>query len=75
MSQLLGGSLGPEADYDLEVAGGKLTLKGKYHGQGGAVELALSLDAGYFLDALAKKIPGQVDDAVFSVLKAALAVS
>lgn len=73
MSELAGGSLGPEAKWDLSLSDGKLLLKGKYAGLGGGVDLTASISADYFLDELAKMIPGQLDDAVLKLLKAALA--
>jgi hypothetical protein len=75
MSELAGGALSPEASWELDLKGGKLLLSVKYAGQGGGADLALTLDSAYFLDKLAEKIPGQIDDAVFSLLKAAIAAA
>ena len=75
MIDLAGGELGSEAKWDLDLKGGKLVLSARYAGLGGGADVSVSLDANYFVDELAKKIPGQIDDAIFAVLKAALAAS
>lgn len=68
---LLDKELGPEAGAKIELAAGKIILSMALDSKGLGGELKLSLDSEYFLDELAAKIPGQIDDAVLAVLKAA----
>lgn len=67
------GQVGPEDKWSVDLVSGKVVLVNNYVGLGGSVDLTVKVDAGYLLDELAKKIPGQIDDAVFGLLKAALA--
>lgn len=66
------GNLGTVGKYDVEFKEGKLVAE--ISAEAGPLEagMVVKLDAGKVIDALAKAIPGQVDDAVFGVLKAAL---
>ncbi len=50
-----------EVKLDIKIAAGK-------------VQLVIEVDSDMLLDELAAKIPGQVDDAVIQVIKAALKV-
>lgn len=70
--QLAEGNLGAVGQYDIDFKEGKLCAELK--ASHGAVEgsMVVKLDAGAVLDAVAKAIPGQVDDAVFGLIKAAL---
>lgn len=52
----------------LELKDGKIALVLDTKG----VDVAVSVDSDYFLDKLAEVIPGEIDDAVFGMLKAAL---
>lgn len=63
------GKVGTVGSYDLAFSGGKLV--GTVTAEG--VTVAITLDATAVLDALAKAIPGTIDDAIFGVIKAALA--
>lgn len=72
MSELATGPLGPEGSFKLDLSGGKLLLTLNYKGEGGEGQLTFSVDSGYFLDKLAEKIPGQIDNAIFGLLKLAL---
>lgn len=64
--------LGPEAGAKVEISGGKIILSVDLASAGLGGGLKLSLDSDYFLDALAAKIPGSIDDAIIAVLKSAL---
>jgi hypothetical protein len=65
-------ALGPEGNMDLKLEAGKLVIEIKHVHASGEVSLVAKEDAGYFLDKLAALIPGQIDDAVIAVIKAAL---
>lgn len=69
---IVDGKLGSVGGYDLEFKGGKLMFKLNVSWNGLAGEVAMGVDADGVLDALAKAIPGQIDDTVFALLKAAL---
>ena len=64
--------IGSEGSLDLQFKDGKLVFLVKHNHASGSVSLVVEEDAGYFLDKLAAVIPGQVDDAIFAVLKGAL---
>lgn len=64
--------IGSEGNFDLAFTGGKVILTVKHTHASGEVSILVSEDAGYFLDKLAAKIPGTVDDAIFAVLKSAI---
>ena len=68
---ILRGNLGSEASYGLTFENGQLVFSMVYDGDGVDGRLEIMLDPAYFLDQLAKAIPGQVDDAVIAMLKAA----
>lgn len=65
-------AIGAEGSLDLKLEGGKLVIVGKHVHASGEIDLSISEDAGYFLDKLAALIPGQIDDAVIAIIKAAL---
>jgi hypothetical protein len=69
---LLDGKLGELAAYDVEFKGGKLVAKVSAEKSGVVAAVELSVDAAVVLDALKAAIPGQVDDAVIDLIKAAL---
>jgi hypothetical protein len=69
---IVDGNIGTVGKYDLEFKGGKLCLKINADVGYGAVTLDLDLNAEFILDALAKAIPGTIDDAILGVMKAAL---
>lgn len=73
-ADILDGKIGAVGGYDLEFKEGKLTFVVDVAAPGGLVsgKLGLGLDAGAVLDAIAKAIPGTIDDAIISVAKAAL---
>lgn len=66
------GELGGDGLFDLDIKEGDLVLKVVHDSKGLDAELNVRVDSGYFIDKLAEKIPGQVDDAILQVLKAAL---
>lgn len=73
-ADILDGKIGAVGGYDLEFKGGKLTFVVDVAAPGGLVEgkLGVGVDAGAVLDAIAKAIPGTIDDAIIGVAKAAL---
>lgn len=64
--------ISPEAKAKVVLAGGKLTLTADLDTGGLDAQVSVSVDTDYFFDELAKKIPGQIDDAVIAVLKTAM---
>lgn len=69
---LINKPLGSEGNIELELKEGKLNLIASHNSKGAGVSLNVSLDSDYFIDKLAAVIPGQIDDAIFAILKAAL---
>jgi len=72
MMDLANKDLGSEGNVELKVVDGKLILEVSHIHASGKVSLLVEEDGTYFLDKLAKAIPGQVDDAIFAVIKGAL---
>ena len=66
------GQLGSEGSYEIDLVGGDLVLKATHDSGGAAASVELKVRADYFLDKLAKKIPGEIDDAIFSIIKSAI---
>lgn len=66
--------IGTEGDIDVKLAGGFVTIEAKYAGSETQASASVSISVDKLLDKLAAKIPGQVDDAVIAVMKAALKV-
>lgn len=54
----------------LKLEGGKLIVMLDTKG----VDVSVALEADYFIDKLAEVIPGEIDDAVFAILKGALKI-
>lgn len=69
---ILDGKIGEVGAYDLEFKSGKLSFKVGVSVKGATASVAVELEADALLDAIAAKIPGQIDDAVLGLLKAAL---
>ena len=69
---LLEKDLGAEGKVKVVVEKGKLSLVCSYDGKGLDGEVKMSVDSDYFIDALAAKIPGQIDDMIAGLLKQAL---
>lgn len=63
---------GSEASMKVELLAGKLKLTVAYAGAGGGADVVAFVDSDYLIDKLAALIPGQVDDAIFSIIKASL---
>lgn len=59
-------------DFDIEVKDGVISLIAKHEGSDASVNVIVNLKADVLLDKLAAKIPGTIDDAIISVIKAAL---
>jgi hypothetical protein len=72
---IVDGKIGEVGAYDLEFKQGQLkfTLIAS-HAVGIEGELAIKVSADAVIDAIAKAIPGQVDDAVLGLIKQALKV-
>lgn len=70
--EILAKQISPEAIARVEIAEGKLKLSAVLDTQGVDANVAVAVEVDYFIDELAKKIPGQIDDAMFAVLKTAL---
>lgn len=60
-----------ESSVDVEYKDGKLRLSAAYDGKGAEVGLYIDVEPDYFLDKLAEVIPGQIDDKIIALLKAA----
>lgn len=61
-----------ELEVKIEVKEGKIILIGDYEGKLGGVELKLSVSAEQLVDAITAKIPGEIDNKLGELLKAAL---
>lgn len=71
-SHIVGGKIGEKAAYSVDFKSGQLVAElnmdeGFFKGG-----LVVKLDAGMVLDAIAKAVPGQIDDAVIAIIKGAL---
>lgn len=69
---LINKQISPEANAKVEIVAGKIQLIAALDSQGVDAEVKFSVDAEYFLDELAKKIPGVIDDAILGVIKTAV---
>lgn len=70
--ELINKQISPEAKGKVEIKEGKIQLSAVLDTGGVDANLSISVDADFFIDALAAKIPGQIDDAIFAVLKTAI---
>jgi hypothetical protein len=61
-----------EANVKIEIVAGKIELTAALDTSGADVAVKVTVDSDYFLDLLASKIPGQIDDAVIALFKSAL---
>ena len=61
-----------EAHIDVKLVQGKVVLEVQYDGVQADANLSVDVSVDLLLDKLAEKIPGQVDDAVIAIMKAAL---
>lgn len=64
--------IGKEADVIVEIVGGKIVVKAQLDSSGVGAGVSVTLETDYFLDKLSAAIPGQIDDAVIGIFKAAL---
>lgn len=64
--------IGAEAKVKMSVSGGKLMLTASDEMKGMGIDVSVSVDTDYFLDELAKLIPGTFDDMVIGLAKSAL---
>jgi len=62
-----------EVSIDVDLVKSNVEITFNYQGQGAGASLKGYVSADYLLDKLAAKIPGVVDDAIFAVMKAAIA--
>lgn len=69
---LISKDLGAEGKVKLVLEQGKVKLVAEYDSKGLDGKVEMAVDSDYFIDELAAKIPGQLDDAIFAVLKQAL---
>lgn len=72
MQDIIKGNIGSEGSYDVDFVGGKLIVNLNYVGNEAGVGLVASIGIDVLLDKVKEKIPGQIDDAVLDLLKAAL---
>lgn len=72
MMELVNEQIGAEAKVDVKVEKGVIRVEFAYDGKGGGAGLFATISTDYFLDKLAAAIPGQIDDAVIGIIKAAL---
>ena len=66
------GPLGSEGSYEIDLVAGDLVMRATHDSGGAAASVELKVRADYFLDKLAEKIPGEIDDAIFAIIKSAL---
>lgn len=64
--------ISPEASAKAEITQGKIILSASLDTPGVDGSLSIAVDADYFFDELAKKIPGTLDDALLGMLKSAV---
>lgn len=70
---IVDGKIGTVGEYDVEFKGGKLVAKvSAKPAEGVNAEMLVEVEASLVLDAIARAIPGKIDDAVIGVIKAAL---
>lgn len=60
-----------DGEFSLEFKDGKLKVSAGLDTKGVDVGVYVDLEPDYFLDKLAEAIPGEVDDAIIAMLKAA----
>lgn len=70
--EVLNQELGQEGKMSIKFENGKAIVTVSYDGKGGGASMTAFANADYFLDLIAKAIPGQVDDMVILALKAAI---
>lgn len=70
--QIAEGKIGAVGKYDVEFKGGSLVLEIAAEAGPGSVGLKVEVSSAQVIDAIEKAIPGQLDDMVLELLKAAL---
>lgn len=71
-ANIVGGKVGSVGAYDVKFVGGQLAAELVVEEGPFAGNLSVKIDAGKVLDAIADAVPGQIDDAVIALIKAAL---
>ena len=66
------GKLGDNGDFAIEIKEGVILISAGYMMNGLGAELGVKISPDVFIDKLAAAIPGEIDDAVLAILKAAL---
>ena len=66
------GAIGSEGFYEIDIVEGDLVIKAGHASKGASAGVEIRVESDYFLDKLAEKIPGEVDDAVIAIIKGAL---
>jgi len=69
---IVDGQIGEIGSYDVEFKEGKLVAKIGLEKVGLGVNLQVSINSDAVIEAIKKAIPGQIDDAIFSLLQTAL---
>lgn len=70
--EILKQEIGKEAFVTVELSEGKIVIKSELNSSGLGAGVMATIETDYFLDKIAEKIPGQIDDAVLAVFKSAL---
>ena len=65
-------AISSEVKFDLDIKDGKIVVSAMYDGKGLDSTISLAMDGEYFLDKLAEKIPGKMDDMIIAAIKGAL---
>jgi len=66
------GELGNEGNLKVELKEGNLVVSVSYDGHQADASVSIVVDSGALLDKLKEAIPGDIDDAVIDIIKAAL---
>lgn len=69
---LVNEQIGAEGHVKIVIKDGKIALVGTEITKGVGIDISVSVSVDYFLDELAKLIPGTFDDSIISIAKAAL---
>ena len=69
---IVDGQIGEIGSYDVEFKEGKLLAKIGLEKVGLGVNLQVSINSDAVIEAIKKAIPGQIDDAILSLLQTAL---
>jgi hypothetical protein len=69
---LIDGKIGEVGKYEVDIKGGNLIVLASVSASPIDANVVVKVDAGIVLDAIAKAIPGKIDDALLAILKAAL---